>query len=44
MLSFGDYEVYGVVSIGGIQLWFFNPEFVPNVPGAEPFEQCMVGF
>ena len=34
---FGDREVIGVASKDGIQLWFFNPDFKPNVPDAEPF-------
>ena len=35
--SFGDREVFGVATRDGIQLWFFNPNFVPDFPGAEPF-------
>lgn len=36
--SFGDREVYGVASDDGMQLWFFNPAFVPELPGlAESF-------
>lgn len=34
---FGDREVFGMASYDGIQLWFFNPDFVPDIPGAEPF-------
>ena len=37
MLPFGDREVFGLVSYDGIQLWFFNPNFVPDIPGAMPF-------
>lgn len=33
----GDGEVYCVGGNDGVQLWFFNPEFVPDIPGAEPF-------
>lgn len=29
---FGDREVLGLVGDGGIQLLFFNPNFVPNNP------------
>ena len=34
---FGDREVICVASKDGIQLWFFSPGFMPNVPDAEPF-------
>lgn len=34
---FGDSEVWGLVTKDGLQLWFFNPEFVPDIPGGEPF-------
>lgn len=34
---FGNREVFGLISSYGIQLWFFNPKFVPDLPGAEPF-------
>lgn len=34
---FGDHEVFGMASDDGIQLWFFNPNFVPDLPFAEPF-------
>lgn len=34
---FGDREVFGVGTRDGIQLWFFNPDFVPDLPDAEPF-------
>lgn len=37
MLPLGDREVFALVSYDGIQLWFFNPNFVPNVPGTMPF-------
>lgn len=33
----GDQEVCGVFSNDGVQLWFFNPDFVPDIPDAEPF-------
>lgn len=36
-LPFGDREVFGVASEDGIQVWFFNPKFTPDLPGAEPF-------
>lgn len=35
--SFGDREVFGLATYDGIQLWFFNPAFVPDLPDAEPF-------
>ncbi|KAL1974023.1 hypothetical protein VTN31DRAFT_5583 [Thermomyces dupontii] len=28
---FGDCEVFGLVNDSGIQLWFFNPSFVPDL-------------
>lgn len=34
--SFGDQEVFGLSSDGGIELWFFNPKFLPDIPGEEP--------
>lgn len=34
---FGDREVFGVASEDGMQLWFFNPDFVPELEDAEPF-------
>lgn len=34
---FGDREVFGVASEDGMQLWFFNPDFVPDLRSAEPF-------
>lgn len=34
---FGDREVFGLASDDGVQLWFFNPDFVPDLPFAEPF-------
>lgn len=34
---FGDHEVFGLASDDGAQLWFFNPNFVPDVPNAHPF-------
>lgn len=37
LFPFGDREVLGLVSCDGIQLWFFNPSFVPDVPDAMPF-------
>ncbi|KAL1990841.1 hypothetical protein VTN49DRAFT_5844 [Thermomyces lanuginosus] len=33
----GDREVYCVVGSDGVQLWFFNPDFVPDIPDAVPF-------
>lgn len=35
--AFGDHEVFGLASHEGAQLWFFNPNFVPDLPDAEPF-------
>ncbi|KAL1993228.1 hypothetical protein VTN49DRAFT_3177 [Thermomyces lanuginosus] len=35
--SFGDSEVFGLANDDGIQLWFFNPNFTPDIPGAVPF-------
>ncbi|KAL1997556.1 hypothetical protein VTN49DRAFT_87 [Thermomyces lanuginosus] len=29
--SFGDQEVFGLAGEGGVQLWFFNPNFVPDL-------------
>lgn len=37
LLPFGDREVFGLAGTDGIQLWFFNPDFTPDIPGAEPF-------
>lgn len=37
LISFGDREVFGLASDDGMQLWFFNPDFVPDLPDAEPF-------
>ncbi|KAL1996343.1 hypothetical protein VTN49DRAFT_108 [Thermomyces lanuginosus] len=37
LFPFGDSEVLGLVSYDGIQLWFFNPSFLPDVPDAVPF-------
>lgn len=37
LLIFGDREVFGAATEDGIQLWFFNPNFTPDLPGAEPF-------
>lgn len=34
---FSDREVFVLASKDGLQLWFFNPDFVPDLPGAEPF-------
>lgn len=34
---FGDREVIGMPSEDGIQLWFFNPDFLPDITDAEPF-------
>lgn len=33
---FGNQEVFGLVGKGGFELWFFNPNFVPDVPNTEP--------
>ena len=32
---FGDREVFGMASEDGIQLWFFNPNFIPDIPDLE---------
>lgn len=37
--SFGDREVFGIVSLDGIQLWCFNPNFIPDLPGAKPYSE-----
>lgn len=34
---FGDREVFGVASENGIQLWFFNPDFAPELKDVVPF-------
>ena len=34
-LPFGDREVFGVATKDGIQFWFFNPNFTPDLPGNE---------
>lgn len=34
---FGDCEVCDVARHDGIYLWFYNPNFVPDILGAEPF-------
>ncbi|KAL1976133.1 hypothetical protein VTN31DRAFT_2415 [Thermomyces dupontii] len=31
---FGDHEVLGLNHTRGIELWFFNPDFVPHIPDA----------
>ena len=28
---FGDQEVFGLAGDGGVELWFFNPNFVPDL-------------
>lgn len=33
----GDREVYCMAGADGMQLWFFNPDFLPDIPNAEPF-------
>lgn len=35
--AFGDREVFGLATDIGIQLWFFNPNFAPDLPGTGPF-------
>ena len=30
--AFGDSEVFGLGGDDGVQLWFFNPKFVPSLP------------
>lgn len=29
---FGDKEVFGLAGYGGVELWFFDPEFAPDCP------------
>lgn len=36
ILPFGD-RVFGLASEDGVQFWFFDPNFTPDIPGAEPF-------
>lgn len=36
-LPLGSHEVFGMASDDGVQLWFFNPTFAPDLPGVEPF-------
>ena len=36
-LPFGDREVFGLASDDGVQIWFFNPHFVADVPDAKSF-------
>ena len=36
-LPFGDREVFGMASSDGVQFWFFNPNFAPDLPGMKPF-------
>lgn len=33
----GDREVFCLLSCDGIHFWFFNPNFTPDFPGAEPW-------
>lgn len=35
-VPFGDREVFGLAGKCGVQLCFFNPDFVPDLPGAVP--------
>lgn len=37
LICFGNRDIFGVESYDGLQLWIFNPNFVPNIPDAEPF-------
>ncbi|KAL1973995.1 hypothetical protein VTN31DRAFT_5555 [Thermomyces dupontii] len=37
LLPFGDNEMFGLASDDGTQLWFFNPDFTPDLSFAEPF-------
>ena len=36
-MPFGDREVSGLSTEDGVQLWFFDPNFTPDIPGARPF-------
>lgn len=42
MQVFGDREVFGLASDDGAQLWFFNPDFLPDLSFAKPFS-CHAG-
>lgn len=35
---FGDQEVFGIAGEGGIELWFFNPNFVPDFLDGRPLD------
>lgn len=35
-VPFGDNEVFGLASDDGTQLWFFNPDFTPDLPFTQP--------
>lgn len=37
LLLAGDREVLCLASPDGMQLWFFNPGFLPDLPDAMPF-------
>ena len=32
---FGDQEVFGLAGVGGVELWFFNPNFIPDLPDGD---------
>lgn len=36
IVPFGDHEVFGLASNDGVQIWFFNPHFAPDLPDAQP--------
>ena len=36
-LLFGDQEVLCLANYDGVQLWFFNPDFIPDLPELERF-------
>lgn len=36
IVPFGDHEVFGLASNDGVQVWFFNPNFAPDLPDAQP--------
>lgn len=37
IILFGNCEVFGLLGYDGIQLWFFNPNFVPDIPDTGHF-------
>ncbi|KAL1997088.1 hypothetical protein VTN49DRAFT_7953 [Thermomyces lanuginosus] len=41
---FGDREVFGLANEAGVELWFFNPNFVPNERELECLKRSMLYF